>query len=124
MGVSTNANICYGVHIGEDKELLPWVIKGEIESSQYEYWEWWEEHGDGKDMPFEMENCCSGDCPEWIIAMPGTIKTAYRGDPEEISMTDVDSYILNSQAFMRFKKFLKSCGIKQEPKWYLYSYWG
>ena len=73
--------------------------------------------------PFELVNACSGDCPEWIVAMPGTFKSVSRGYPEKISEGTI-SLVHKEAALERYKAFLAEIGIEGEPSWYLSSYWG
>ena len=36
------------------------------------------------ELPVELVNCCSGDCPMYILAIPKTCYSASRGYPEEL----------------------------------------
>src|SRR5689334_5299643 len=46
----------------------------------YEHKHKWEKENP---VPVELVNTCSCDYPMYIIAVPGTEMTAYRGDPKE-----------------------------------------
>jgi len=74
-------------------------------------------------LPFELVNACSGDCPEWIIALPGTLKSASRGYPEKISEGTI-SLVHKDAALERYRVFLAEFEVEGEPSWYLSSYWG
>jgi hypothetical protein len=60
-------------------------------------------------LPVEEVNVCSGDYPIYILAVPGTVKTAGRGYPVEIGVTDLAVKIDAADAF---------------ATWYLSSFWG
>jgi len=73
-------------------------------------------------LPIELVNTCSGEYPIWIIAVPGTVRRAYRGSPVEI---DPDEFHWNDHAFAAFLEFCEKYGIVGDgPKWWLGSYWG
>lgn len=84
-----------------------------------EQWDW----DKANPMPFELVNACSSECPEWIIALPGTLKSASRGYPEKISEGTI-SLVHREAALERYKAFLAEIGVEGEPSWYLSSYWG
>ena len=150
MGVSTDANICYGIFLDEDYEY-PWGDE----------WEetWWRETAcgyrppfelfnergdwiDGKEpdkeivseyfdhqrnfekahpMPFELVNYCSGEFPMCILAVPGTVTRASRGYPKEINPLRL---VVSSSFLLPFEEFCKEFGFSGERKWWLSSYYG
>jgi hypothetical protein len=72
-------------------------------------------------VPVELVNCCSGDCPIYILAMPGTTLKAWRGDPKAFSPQQ-----LVAPPAKQLTDFCDKYGIEtsDEPKWWLSSYWG
>lgn len=150
MGVSTDGELSYGVIFDEDDEF-PWDEHGDEEAwwrdvNEYKCpLEWpFDENGEWLDvpdreskasacfahqrewmkanpMPFRLVNACSGDYPQWIVAMPGIGFCARRGYPVKIDgLPDVDP-----TALQKLKSFLKDfLDCDEEPGWVLSSYWG
>lgn len=79
---------------------------------------WCEEHP----LPIEMVNTCSGDCPMWIVAVPGTLVTACRGYPESIDPSTL--FNIDPEKLAQWSAFCEKYGIEGEAGWYLSSYWG
>ena len=78
-------------------------------------------------LPFELVNYCSANCPMFILACPGSVKTAYRGYPKEISLSSESSYYSEKEALLNFiQTYLKDIDgfedIDLTFKWYLSSY--
>lgn len=74
-------------------------------------------------LPVELINYCSDKVPMYIIAVPSTIKRAFRGyptwfDPSGLTVTDEEKAALIA--------FCETHGIVtlEEPMWWLSSYWG
>jgi hypothetical protein len=158
MGQSTNGQICFGILFPEDYKL-PWkdsseedwwrTVNGykppfELYNSQGEYlngkkppqseidqyYQAQREFDDNNPFPFELVNYCSLDCPMYILAIKESVKTAYRGYPEEISpQTLVEQYEWKTQLNDFAEKYINTSESAEEeidltPKWYLSSYWG
>lgn len=138
MGQSTNGQLCYGV-VFEDGYEFPWDAEpfdGDLE-------EWWRaENGfdDTKGYPAEgwleyqkqfdaerpcpakLINYCSGEYPMYMLAIPSTALTAWRGSPKRM-----DALPEMSEADQKaFALFLEKYDLKPEGEagWYLSSYWG
>lgn len=150
MGVSTDGIVCFGILLDEDVEL-PWESGEWEEDSDIEGWwratrgyqepfviadwdavsddqmrayyehrrEWEEEHP----CPVEPVNCCSGEYPMWILAVPGSVQTAHRGLPQTLEVPTV-----HEAAGEQLLKFCVTYGIEIEegnkPQWWLCSYCG
>lgn len=151
MGVSTDGRICYGALFEEGTEFpwdedgqdiedwwrdqydwepskevydragnyLPGITRADIDAYYKERRDWLKEHP----LPVELVNVCSGDCPIYILAVPGTVKTANRGYPVEIDK-DVD-FALDPKADIALVEFLQTHELEPEgpAKWYLSSEW-
>jgi hypothetical protein len=145
VGTSTDGQLCYGILVGEDLpwteqdlELIEWwrevndcpVVSPYTEAGEYKpgitngdaYFELRHKWDDENPVPVEEVNFCSGDCPAYILAVPSTVKTAYRGSPLEI-----DPVLIfpkdGEQALIDFCNRIDIVG-RPRPKWYLSSYWG
>jgi hypothetical protein len=149
MGISTDANVSFGIEVEEGFEF-PWGEAWDIENwlmeklgykpphthlyddqhcrtkewnekQSNENWDHkhkWEEDN----IPIEFVNTCSGDEPMWIIAVPGTVQTVYRGYPMPLNLKEP-----NTEAVSRFLDFLNEHGLplkETEPRWYLSSFYG
>lgn len=84
------------------------------------YWE--EDHP----LPFEMVNVCSGDFPQYILAIPGTVTRANRGYPVEINPISLGDFSVEMMQYfcISMEKFGHGPKSGAEPAWYLSSYWG
>ena len=71
-------------------------------------------------LPFELVNYRSGDCPMYILAVPGTVQTANRGYPKELTL---DTRIRPLRQIV-LREFCKKYNLPTEFKWWLTSYWG
>lgn len=149
MGVSTNADICFGIWFGEDVEF-PW---DEYSDSIYSWWRevnGWEsiydtdgEYKNGikptekeirdyydKQREFdtqfpllvELVNAQSTSYPAYILALKSTIITAHRGYPVQISR---DNLVVPFDEITLLQQFCAKYGIEYEgePAWYLSSFW-
>jgi len=74
-------------------------------------------------LPVRLVNVCHIDYPQYILAIPRTVKKAHRGypvkfEPSELSVSDAERVALLD--------FLAKYGLvsESEPEWYLSSYWG
>ena len=153
MGLSTNGEISYGVPFEEgyefpwgDKDIENWWIydvlgfkhsfqiydkDGEylngVRPSEADVNRYYEE----KDafaktqpkLPVEMVNYCSGDYPMYILAIPGTVQTAYRGNPHKLSSAQ---RVITDDEIVAFREFLSRFELKPSDTedWYLTSYMG
>lgn len=148
MTVSTDGIICLGVDIGDElpfecddedferwwrnhkgyqnpfelfDETGNWIEPRASDAKIEEYFAVRREWEKKNPIPFEMVNVCSNECPEWIIAVPGSVMRAHRGCPVKIpSKLQFD----DQKVLKRYMDFLKSHDITEEPSWYFASYWG
>ena len=74
-------------------------------------------------LPVILVNHCSGDYPMYILAVPGTFRSAARGSPGAFVPSELE---VTEQQKAALIKFCKDYGIEfdGEPAWYLSSYWG
>lgn len=134
MGVSTNAILAFGINLGED--LPDAFTADEGESFDFEEWlqkrfgmEWtadrpddyWDKFNEAKDaFPIDLIPHCSGDYPEYFLAVRGTDTTARRGYPEVIAELPA----IEPEDMIALRAFCDELGIEwQEPKWHLFSMW-
>lgn len=76
-------------------------------------------------LPVEEVNYCSADYPMWILAVPGTVKSARRGFPEEFDPTKLVVSAEETAALLTFCKEHRIEVLKEnKPRWWLSSYWG
>jgi hypothetical protein len=151
MGVSTDGEISFGVLFEEGFEF-PWDDYDEVswwttvngyeppcqpftDIGEYaegftkndprvrEYFEHHREWLQANPLPFTTVNYCSAEYPAYILAIPGTVKTASRGYPEKF---DLDSLKVPSDKIDAFVAFCKKYLDMEAPEmhWYLSSYWG
>jgi hypothetical protein len=76
-------------------------------------------------MPVELVNCCSGEYPMWIAAVPHSVLSASRGFPLVFNPSDLHSRI-TSQDVELLGKFCEDYLELTDytMQWYLSSYWG
>ena len=151
MGTSTNGQLCYGIVFEEGFEF-PWgddiedwwtyTIHGfkhsfELfdsagnylngrEPSRDECSRYWQERRDFEalhPLPVEVVNYCSGECPMYLLAVPGTVRVACRGYPEVIHPS---ALVVSNEGRDGLIGFLNDHGIDipSDPGWLLTSYWG
>jgi hypothetical protein len=135
MGVSTNAILAFGINLGED---LPEAMRIDDDDDCFDYDEWlqkrfgmewtedrpkdfWEKFNEARDaFPVDLISHCSGDYPEYFLAVRGTDTTARRGCPEVIEALPA----IESADIDALKAFCDEIGIEwEEPKWHLFSIW-
>lgn len=159
MGTSTNAEISYGILLGDEDDdfELPWDAEdSEFDGDVEDWWRYycgytnpheypWDDRGQYKPgfreddprisdyfqhrrewmeanpVPFEMVNACHIDYPTYIIAVPSSVKTVYRGSPKAFNPADL---VPNADDLRRFLEMVKVLKIEGEPQWWLSSYWG
>lgn len=138
MSTSTNGQLAYGL-IFEDGYGFPW----NDESFHGDFEDWWRtEQGfdESKGYPaegwleyqkeFDVEhprpaeeiNYCSGDYPMYMLAVPSSVRTAYRGSPERIEALPE----VSAAGVSALLAFCEQYKLKPEGEigWYLSSYWG
>jgi len=76
-------------------------------------------------LPVVEVNYCSGDYPMYILAVPQSCRSNYRGDPKSI---DPAQLVVTADQVNLLLDFCKTHGIEltaeQSPQWWLSSYWG
>ena len=75
-------------------------------------------------MPFKLVNYCACEYPMYIIAVPGTVTTVYRGSPQQLDTAEV--FTVDPEKLEVYTAFLKKYmpELEDEPSWFLSSYWG
>jgi hypothetical protein len=73
--------------------------------------------------PVEPVNCCSLDYPSWILAVPSTVITASRGEPQEFKPENLRVTIDEVSNLLKFCSDYE-IEFEGDPHWYLSSYWG
>jgi len=149
MGVSTDAIICYGISYEEGYEF-PWGeedieewwindikgfkpvmevyddsgewLEGVTEEQINEYFEYRRKFKNNHPLPISLVHHCSNDYPMYILAVPSTVITAFRGYPKTINPDHFDLSNHNIQPFIEFCKEFDL--YVEDPDWYLCSYWG
>jgi len=73
-------------------------------------------------MPVTLVNCCSHEYPIYIVAIPRTVISAHRGDPQEIHPRGLTITEHERDLLIRF---CKDHGIETigHPTWWLSSLW-
>ncbi len=104
---------------GADGKHLPGIGKAELDAYFQVQHDWDKQHP----CPVEPVNCCSGDYPKWILAVPGSVQTARRGYPESF---DPQTLTVTPEKRAALAEFCKQYKIEggSEPAWFLSSYWG
>lgn len=75
-----------------------------------------------EDLPFEAVNVCSCDYPMYILAVPGTTKSAARGYLEVLDFNDLQPDPVALDKFLSFmSEHFPDIDVKLE--WYLSSLW-
>jgi hypothetical protein len=144
MSTSTDGQLCYGLTFEEDYEF-PWDgmdldewwrdIEGCPVESPYaeggdykpgitinDYFEQRRRWDDDNPLPIELVNCCSGDCPIWILAIPASVMFCRRGYPLAFDRVDLT---VTYEDVQKLLGFCKRFDIEvTELKWLLSSYWG
>lgn len=133
MGVSSDGEISYGIVFEEGYEF-PW--DNELDSNDAE--DWWirvvlnrtyTNYQECKailqenPVPFELVNYCSGEYPMYILAVPGTLKSAYRGSPKSFTLDELQ---VDEEASKKLIAFCEEYGLEGESEigWTLSSYMG
>ncbi|MEO8298773.1 MAG: hypothetical protein ABI574_13300 [Burkholderiales bacterium] len=76
---------------------------------------------DAHPLPVTLVNYCSGDCPMYVLAAPGSVRKASRGNPTEF---DPSALCVAAEEVEALTRFCQEHGLEGEPKWLLTSYWG
>ena len=74
-------------------------------------------------LPFQLVNYCSGEYPMYILAVPGTLKSAYRGSPKSFTLDELQ---VDEEASKKLIAFCEEYGLEGESEigWTLSSYMG
>lgn len=150
MGQSTNATILFGIPFDEGfdfpwEDIDDWWLKvsgfkpsveiyadtesgyiNDVNPDQKIISQYYDEKRIFKEnnpLPVHLEHHCHHECPMYILAVPGTVKTAYRGDVEKFDPKDLT---VSDEQVKELLEFCKKYGIEHEetPTWCLVSYWG
>lgn len=88
------------------------------------YFERQREWDDAHPLPVQLVNYQSGDCAAYILAVPQSVITAYRGYPVELNISELKTNEAARKVLIDFcERFGIDCG-EETPKWWLSSYWG
>lgn len=150
MSVSTNGQIFFGVAFAEDFEF-PWgevdledwwctengyksfmkiyntdgnyVFPRPSATDIEQYYQERKKFDESHPLPIELVNYCSSEYPMWALAVPGTLKTNYRGEAVSFAPWDLN---VNPIKFESFEAFCWKYKIDfpQSLSWLLTSYWG
>lgn len=95
----------------------PGVTKDQIDAYFDEKREWVKNNS----FPVQLVNYCSGECPMYILAVPGSVLTANRGYPKVIT----EMTVTNEQkaALLDFCVKYEIDLEEQEPLWRVSSCW-
>ena len=75
---------------------------------------------DNDPCPVEIVLHCHDSVPMYLLAVRGTVKTAYRGVVEKVENFDVDPAKIEAA-----RAWCSARGIEwKDPSWLLVSYWG
>lgn len=140
MSTSTDGQLAFGVVLDVDE----WPWEAEDGDDWEDIDEWWavqtgfecdgdddayfgkrDEWFNGHPLPVELVNVCSGDCPDYMLAVPGTMISASRGYPVAIDSLPV----VEPDRIKALLDFIKKYVPTEEnddltPRWYLSGYWG
>lgn len=149
MGVSVNAQLCIGILFPDDY-VLPWDEVGknlddwwrdvrgyvpmfypfdgggnykpgleygspEVEAYFAEKRKW------GEENPLPVELVPFGSDESYLLAVVGTLQTAYSGFPEEVRIPEMSEV---RDATVKLLEFCQEFGLEGTPRWYLSSYMG
>ena len=139
MGMSASAIIAFGFDLGEElpeawqddefdfevlqaSELgLPHPEEEYSDSVKKIYHAYWDTARELiKSHPVELITHCRSDYSCYFLAVAGTEQTAYSGDPKEIAIARPPE-----EQIIALRVFCKRHSIEwQEPKWFMFSYYG
>lgn len=75
-------------------------------------------------LPVQLVNYQHIDCADYILAVPQSVITAYRGSPVELNIIELKTNEAAKNVLIKFcERFGIDCG-DETPKWWLSSYWG
>ena len=121
MGVSTDAMLVFGIDLDEDGGQFEDQIDRELNIPDYgspDRPSYEEIKKMENDFPVTIVKHCSGECPMYIVAIPGTLMQASRGYPRII-----DGLEVSAEKVEKFKAWCAKNGIEDEPTWLLASMW-
>ena len=108
---------------GEWKEGDLGELEKQSEARYKERQDWLAAHP----MPVEVVHHCSGEYPMFVLAMPGSVQTAWRGSPVHLDTMPPKPTEETDRFFEVVLDFCKGFGIdtgNEIPGWLLFSYWG
>lgn len=134
MSIVADGKIFYGILYEQDFEF-PWDEK----DLNLEDW-WLQETGydgstdeydtyyfnkkkwlEGHPLPVEEINYCSGMCPMYALCVPGSVKTASLGRPQDFN--PITDFVMSLSEQDQYFEFISKYGLhKSAPSWYLGSY--
>lgn len=121
MGVSTDAILAFGFDIGESWEDSFETFFGEAflgDDNEVDMHEL-DSELEAEGAPIELVQHCHVDNPMWVVAVRGTVTTAWRGYPKRIEGLTVDAEKVEAA-----KEYAQKRGWTwQEPQWLLVSNW-
>ena len=137
MGQSTDAQLAYGIPLGDDeynpKDMMP--LFRENSDRFDDVWDFliWMHFGDElsdepfferiKSVPCELQKHCYCDYAMYNLVIRESETTAYRGDVEQFDPEYFDKPYDEWDAII--KDFCEKAGLEfQQPKWLLTSMWG
>lgn len=137
MGQSTDAILCWGIHI--DEYGVPWEDKAEELGQDDPYSDEAiacviadQKLSRGgvvktlKDHHIELVTHCHHEGPMYILALEGTVKTAHRGYPQTINFEAL-SQIFDAKMLLKFQEAVVKLGLgiddNTKGRWILCSYW-
>lgn len=139
MGVSTDGIFCYGFELNEDFEkpwadFDDWIAEklGKVqhprvafsEATKSEYHVFWEKRkAFVESSPVELVIHCSHEYPAEILAIRGTVVSAYRGYPKAVSIGELQAVAASKLDAFRVALINLHLPVK-EPTWLLCSFWG
>jgi len=75
-------------------------------------------------IPIDVVYTCCDACAEFIIAVPGSVMSARRGDPIVFDPEDLKVSMEQHNKLVDFCRKYLDVTDEDVPKWYLASYWG
>jgi hypothetical protein len=94
------------------------------EDKLHEYYRHGNEWDAANPLPVAEVNYCSGNCPMYMLAVPGSNLTSNRGYPKAFDPAELKVAPEQVQSLLDFCERYGIKGEDMEPRWYLTSYWG
>jgi hypothetical protein len=140
MGVSTDAQICFGFEIGDEgdelKDLFPDLFGEDIDDEEFDdviarlagLEPWSKDRAEDyyerkrkliEQCPVQLVMHCSHDVPMWILAVRGTFRNSNRGYALEIDLPTIPDEKVDA-----FRVWCEQYNVEyQEPLWLMTSLW-